>query len=170
MPPIQASIEATMSGNLRISPWLRIPPPLLFVATFLCGHLLHHHWPLVPPAFRGLPGMQVLGGILIAMGVALASSCVGLFAMKRTTLNPSGSARSLLTVGPYRLSRNPMYLSLVLAYLGTACLLAEAWPLLLLLLPVAILHLKVIPFEEARLHAVFGDAYTRYCAKVRRWL
>jgi protein-S-isoprenylcysteine O-methyltransferase Ste14 len=75
-----------------------------------------------------------------------------------------------MTAGPYRLSRNPMYLSLVVAYLGGTVLLASPWPFLTLLIPMGILDRVVIPYEEALMRGVFGKEYDAYRARVRRWL
>ena len=88
----------------------------------------------------------------------------------RTTIIPFGTASNLITRGPYRFTRNPMYLSLVLVYIGVAGMLTLVWPLLLLPLPVVIINTIVIPFEEARLQDVFGAEFAQYCSNVRRWL
>ena len=90
--------------------------------------------------------------------------------MRRTTLNPFASPSVLVSRGLYRFSRNPMYLCLIIAYLGAALMIGSAWPLLTLLVPVAVLALTVIPFEEARMREIFGASYQDYYARVRRWL
>jgi protein-S-isoprenylcysteine O-methyltransferase Ste14 len=77
---------------------------------------------------------------------------------------------SLVTSGPYRKSRNPMYVGLALAYLGEAGMLRQVWPALLLPLVLAYLNWVVIPVEEARLTEVFCEAYDSYRSNVRRWI
>ena len=74
-----------------------------------------------------------------------------------------------MTWGPYRFTRNPMYVGLVLAYLGEAGLLKQIWPVLLLPFTVAYLNWTVIPLEEAKLDEAFHDEFGRYRSRVRRW-
>jgi protein-S-isoprenylcysteine O-methyltransferase Ste14 len=83
---------------------------------------------------------------------------------------PNRPASTLVTHGPFRLSRNPMYLGLSLVYLGVTLLVNSVWPLLLLPLVIAILQPTVIRLEERYLGARFGTAYDEYCRRVRRWL
>ena len=159
-----------MNPVTPVHPLLRIPPPLLFVLTFFVGLGLQHLLPLSLTSTNMANIVQFIGKGLAGVGVLLAFCCVGMFLLSRTTLIPFGTAAQLLMHGPYRISRNPMYVSLVLVYLGVAGILAQAWPLLLLPLPVTVLHGIVIPFEEARMREVFGEAFDQYCARVRRWL
>jgi len=74
----------------------------------------------------------------------------------------------LITSGPYRFTRNPMYLGLALTYVGEAGALLQAWPLLTLVAVLAYVNWWVVPIEEERLEAFreYGD----YCSRVRRWL
>ena len=154
----------------RIPLLLRVPPPLLFVITFVAGAGLQHLAPLTVDASNIVLAIRVIGVGLTATGVLIALSCLALFLAARTTVIPFGTSTSLISRGPYRFTRNPMYLSLVLVYLGVAGILVELWPLFLLPLPVAILHRMVIPFEEARLREAFGAAFDHYCTRVRRWI
>lgn len=146
----------------------RLPPPLLFAAAFGLGALLQRVVPLpaLPPDRR----VHAAGIAIVAIGIALALSLLGAFLRRGTTLNPFGAPTRLITGGAYRISRNPMYLSLVLVYLGATVLYGAIWPLLLLAAPLAVLTRFVIPQEEARLHHAFGAAYAAYCTRVRRWL
>jgi len=149
---------------------MRIPPPLLFVATFLAGATLQR---ILPPQIEPTAvdrAVFIAGIALTAAGFLIAFSCLAMFLAARTTVMPFGTATSLIGRGPYRMTRNPMYLSLVLVYLGVAGMLGEVGPLVLLPLPVAILHWVVIPFEETRLRATFGAAFDVYCERVRRWV
>lgn len=93
-----------------------------------------------------------------------------MFVLARTTLIPHGQASRLITAGPYRFTRNPMYLSLTLGYLGAAAIFLQVWPLLLLPIPVVTMNTFVIPFEEARLRECFGETFRDYCGRVRRWI
>lgn len=95
---------------------------------------------------------------------------IATFLRNRTTVFPHGNPARLVTGGPYRLTRNPMYVSLTLAYLGAASLWQLLWPLALLPLPLLWLDRLLIPLEESRLQASFQDTYDAYRHRVRRWL
>lgn len=131
---------------------------------------LQHFLPTTLTGLGWAYARQLIGKGLMAAGIVLALCCVALFLLRRTTLIPFGSASQLLTCGPYRFSRNPMYVSLVLVYFGVAVSLAQLCSLLLLPLPVAAIQTVVIPFEESRMQSLFGNDFVEYCARVRRWL
>jgi protein-S-isoprenylcysteine O-methyltransferase Ste14 len=88
----------------------------------------------------------------------------------RTTIVPHHPVAALLTGGAYRLSRNPMYTGLAIAYLGLALLFGSWWPLTLWLLVIVVVRQLVIRPEEDYLTQRFGQAYTDYQSRVRRWL
>ena len=92
------------------------------------------------------------------------------FKRAKTAIHPGRSASQLVTHGPYRFTRNPMYTGLTLQYLGGAALLDSAWPLVVLPIVLAILFKTVISREEMYLRDAFGVQYTEYVASVRRWL
>lgn len=71
--------------------------------------------------------------------------------------------------GPYRFTRNPMYLSMTMIYLGITLLTNMLWPLLLLPFVIVVLQAAVIRREEKYLKEAFGEAYEAYCNRVRRW-
>ena len=107
---------------------------------------------------------------MFAMGAGIAGWGWVMFQKARTTTVPGKISSKLVTCGPYRFSRNPMYVGLVLAYIGEAGILRQFWPLVLLPLVVAYLNWVVVPVEEARLTEAFGAEYERYGAMVRRWI
>jgi protein-S-isoprenylcysteine O-methyltransferase Ste14 len=90
--------------------------------------------------------------------------------LRRTTLHPTGQPARLVVSGAHARSRNPMYLSLAVVYVGLALALGRAWPLALVIVPWASMNWVVIPFEEARLRETFGEDYADYCRRVRRWI
>ena len=108
--------------------------------------------------------------MLANASLLLVFASLALFARARTTLMPGGSASRLVTGGPFRISRNPMYLSLVLAYAGVALMLDLPWALALLPVPALLAQRVQIPFEEARMARLFGREYLDYRSRVRRWL
>ncbi len=147
---------------------LMIPPPLLFAIAFGVGALLQRLVPL--PAAAGAAAERWAGAAVLVAGLGFGLSQSLRFLRRRTTLNPFADPADMVVTGPYGLSRNPMYLTLIVAYLGATLMLGSLWPLATLAAPVAILVRTVIPFEEARMLAVFGGRYRDYQARVRRWL
>jgi protein-S-isoprenylcysteine O-methyltransferase Ste14 len=146
-----------------------VPVPLLFMLAFASGSALQKLLPLDAGAdWRGR--LYLYGFWLLDAGGLLALSTVGLFLLARTSVLPFDTASSLVTRGPYRISRNPMYISALLTYAGAAIHYGQFWSLLLLPLPVLWLVKLVIPHEEQRMRRRFGEAYERYCRSVRRWL
>lgn len=154
---------------MQDSPGVRFPPPLLFVAGFLAGWGLERLLPLpgLPAplhAPRLLAGWLLVGGALGLMAWALLS-----FARAGTATYPDRPAASLVTAGPYRFTRNPMYLAMSCLYLGLVLLTNWLWPLLLLPAVLWALAVLVIRREEAYLERRFGAGYAEYRARVRRW-
>jgi protein-S-isoprenylcysteine O-methyltransferase Ste14 len=148
---------------------LHIPVPWVFVLTYIIGAGLEHVWPL--RAGHGmLPGISVAGGVLFGIGATIAGWGLLTFRLARTTTVPGKASSRLVIWGPYRFTRNPMYVGLILAYLGEAGFLKQVWPVILLPLTVAYVNWIVIPVEESKLREVFSDGYDRYRKRVRRWL
>lgn len=148
----------------------RLPPPLLFVAPLVFALRLDH-WrrlPLAPEALRA--PIAALGVMLIVLGAALAVSAIALFARGRTTIIPHARARELVTRGPFRLTRNPMYVALTCVYVGVTAVASSSWPLFFLAVPLVVLQALTIPMEERSLMDVFGQDYRAYATRVRRWL
>src|SRR5262245_58779157 len=118
------------SGKSPFQLLLRVPVPWVFVLTYLVGAGLEH----VHRSYTGaspLSGVQIAGAVLFLMGAALAGWSLLLFRKARTTTVPGKASSQLVTWGPYRFTRNPMYVSLSFAYLGEAGLLKQVWPVLL---------------------------------------
>ena len=116
-------------------------------------------------------GMSFLGLIPIILGSALYLRCAYHFALSgRGTPAPIDPPVKLVIKGPYRHSRNPMYLG-VLAIIGGEALLFQELPLLYFLLALAVaFHIFIVSYEERALRSKFGEAYSRYCEKVPRWI
>ena len=150
--------------------WVYVPPPLLFVAAFATGVQLDHLVPGVALPAAIVPTAWAVGVLAMACGALMVIAAPALFLIHRTTIIPHATSRALVTGGPFRITRNPMYLALVTGYIGIALVLNLAWPLLLLCLPLWIMSTKVIPCEECALASVFGDEYRAYQQRVRRWI
>ncbi len=147
---------------------LKAPPPV-WTALYLAiawAAWRADLWPSAP-SLRVVP----LAAALFVAGFALAVWAVVLFRRARTEIEPTSEAnRALVTQGPYRLTRNPMYLGLVLVSLGVAFL-TGGWPFLLAAAAVFLTVDRVhIPFEEAKMRRQFGAAFDAYVRRVRRWI
>lgn len=137
------------------------------MALFLVGLLLGHFVP-IPPLPR-VPS-RILSAFLVVPGLGLTLWSLGLFLRARTSPLPMRPATALVRSGPYRWTRNPMYLGLLLLYLGAALLFDVPWALLLSPLVVLLVGRLVIRREEKYLEERFGEEYRRYMGQVRRWI
>ena len=124
-------------------------------------------WPLpfVPRGLR-LP----LGGVLVAMAAALFSSSIGQLRRAGTPVPGNQPTTAIVRTGPYRFSRNPIYLAFFAAHLGVAIWVNSVWLVATLIASVAIIAVVVVPREERYLTGRFGAEYPAYKASVRRWL
>lgn len=148
---------------------LHVPVPWVFVLTYLVGVALERILPAnLPP--QAAKVSTIAGGTMFLMGAIIAGWGLILFHSNRTTTVPGKSSAKLVTWGPYRYTRNPMYVGLTLAYLGEAGLLRQLWPVALLPLLIAYLNWIVIPLEETKLTEVFHEQYEQYQSQVRRWI
>ncbi|MFN2400397.1 MAG: isoprenylcysteine carboxylmethyltransferase family protein [Gemmatimonadaceae bacterium] len=152
------------------SPGVRFPPPLIFVAGFLAGWLVERALPLGFPAGGRSPATSAAGWLLIGTGLAVGGWAFATFRRHHTAVFPNRPATSLVTEGPYRFSRNPMYVGLTLVYVGLSLLSGIFWPLIFLPLVLLLLWVAVIRREERYLTEAFGSEYPAYQAGVRRWL
>ncbi len=146
-------------------------PPAVPLLAVLAGAWLQGQQPidvgLSPPA----PWHYVLGaGIVVAAIAGLGFPAVRLMRRSGQSENPWKPTPSILESGPYRFTRNPMYLQLVIACLGFAVLLWNPWIALLVPVVVWVLYQWAIKPEERYLEDKFGDAYRAYRRRVRRWL
>ena len=152
-------------------PNIRVPP-LYFIGGFLLGLLLHSA--VVPIYLSGemvsARALSRVGWAVFWIGMIVAHSGVATFWLAGTTMFPFKAASRLVQHGPYRLTRNPMYLGLTITYMGLSLALDTAWPLILLPVMLWLLVKTVIRHEEKYLTATFGDEYLAYTKRVRRWL
>jgi protein-S-isoprenylcysteine O-methyltransferase Ste14 len=145
-----------------------ILPPAPYAAALLGGWWLDRHFHALPLEWG--TATRPLGWLLVGIGLALFGWTLATFRRHRTTVNPYQAASTLCTGGPFRFSRNPIYVGDWLIFAGVSLLLATAWPLLFAPLIWLMLRYGVIRHEEAHLEAKFGDDYRTYKARVRRWL
>ena len=151
----------------RDAPGVIAPPPLIYLAGLGLGFLLDE---LLPSASLSGTLATVLGVLLVAGGLVLAGSFVRAFRRANTPVDPGRATTAIVTTGPYRLSRNPGYLAMAMAYVGIALLTNTLWAFATLVPALILIDRGVIKREERYLERKFGEDYLRYKARTRRWL
>ena len=133
----------------------------------MVGAVLNVAWPLpfVPHVLR-VP----VGCLLVAMAAALFSYSIKQFRMAGTPVPGNKPTTAIVRTGPYRFSRNPIYLAFFGLQLGLAIFVNSLWLVATLIPTVAIIAVVVVPCEERYLTGRFGAEYLKYKASVRRWL
>lgn len=149
---------------------VRFPPPLVYVLPFFLAFLLNDRIEFLIVGGGAGPVQELAGAALLVGGLGLMAWGLITFGRLRINALPFRAARALALVGPYRFTRNPMYLGLLVAYLGGALVTNWAWPLVFLPFVLLVMNAFVIAREERYLTAAFGADYTDYCRRVRRWL
>ena len=150
---------------------VRVFPPAVPLAAILLGVGLQCVWPL-SPGFEPAASVRYAIGGAVALASLLGLGLWSVVLVRRSgqSENPWKPTTAILQRGPFRISRNPMYLQMLLVCIGFAIALWNVW--ILLLTPLAawlLLRLAILP-EEAYLERKFGDAYRDYARRVRRWL
>ena len=149
---------------------VRFPPPLIPLATILLGGFVDRVWPIDLGFGLPAPIRYGAGGLVVACALTLASWAIAHFRARDQNEKPWTPTTAIVDAGPYRFTRNPMYLAMVLLCVGAAILLASEW--ILALTPVCAFALWwfAIRPEEAYLEGKFGESYAAYRRSVRRWL
>jgi protein-S-isoprenylcysteine O-methyltransferase Ste14 len=143
------------------------PPPLLFLSGLAAGFALQALLPATPlPVAVSVP----IGVGLIVAGTVLARGFFRAFKRAGTPVSPYRDSTTLVTCGPYRVTRNPAYLGMALTYAGIAVVAATLWVLVPLAVVVALIDRGVIVREERYLQRTFGKQYSQYKRRTRRWL
>lgn len=141
-------------------------PPLVFLAAILLGIALNRPWPL---PFRPA-GLEWLGSAFALCAVLLFLLSLHEFRAAGTSVRGTERTSVIVRTGPYRFSRNPIYLAFSLLVLGLSVWLNNLWLLVTLVPAVGLIAAVVIPREERFLERHFHDQYSSYKAAVRRWL
>jgi protein-S-isoprenylcysteine O-methyltransferase Ste14 len=148
---------------------VRVLPPFVFAGSFVTAVLITivvHDWGIY--RYQGV--RAVLGALLLITAAALLATC--LRSMRRTGQNPSPKTPtpSLIVTGPWKWSRNPIYLGMTIFEAGLGFTMNNLWIVLASFIALAIVHRTAVLPEEAYLTALFGDAYREYQQRVRRYL
>ena len=146
--------------------WMVVKPPVVMLLCLALGWLGH----------RLLPGDTLLAGPLrwlgllpVLAGIALFRASAAAFDRAGTTIYPHGKPSALVVRGPFRWTRNPIYIGMVLIQIGAAIGLSSAVALAAPVLYVVIVQSVFIRFEETVLEKTFGKSYRDYCKRVPRW-
>lgn len=152
-------------GTTDRGPGVVVPPPAIVGALLVLAWLLDLAFPLPLAAPLRLAGLIVMG-----LGVALAGWALALMLRARTDPRPDRPDRVLIESGPFRSSRNPIYLGFLVFSAGLALRWGSLWGWLAVALAFLALDRLVVPREERYLRRRFGAAYEAYAARVRRWI
>jgi len=143
-------------------------PPLIYLLAFVLGILLHF-----------LRGVQIATNfnIVLLVGAPLIILAIVLMIWALQTFKKAGedkdvrtATHSIVTSGPFAFTRNPMYLAMIILYVGFAIIINTLWPFLFLPIVIIIMYYGVILREEKYLEKKFGDKYIEYKKRVRRWI
>jgi protein-S-isoprenylcysteine O-methyltransferase Ste14 len=149
---------------------IKVFPPFIFLGGLILGYAVWWFWPVGLAPARWSVLIRLIGILLLVVGLALTFDAAAWFRRMGTTPDPRGASRLVVEEGPYRFTRNPMYVGMSLAMAGVALLRNAFWPLLALIPVLFIIQLMVVAREERYLDAKFGKQYREYRARVRRWL
>lgn len=142
-------------------------PPLHYLGSIGLGLIVHYFWPApLLPASAGVP----IGATLVLVAVGVFLSAVRALRKAGTPVPGNRPTTAIVRAGPYRFSRNPIYLAFTLFQAGLAAWVNSLGLLLALVPPLAIMSLVVIPREERYLEARFASEYLAYKREVRRWV
>lgn len=150
-------------------PGVYFPPPFLYVAVFLFSVLLEKMININRSFFESTFA-SIASLLFIIAGFAFMLPALIKFFQTKNTLIPNKPATSLETSGIYSFSRNPMYLGLLLIYIGMAFFIGNWWTFILVPMLVILINKLIIIKEERYLERSFGPAYVDYRKKVRRWI
>ena len=149
---------------------VRVFPPAVYLCGLLAGFILQKFWPVRIVSSDLATPARFLGIALVVCGFALAIWAVRTFRLSGTTPNPTQPTTALAFAGPYRFTRNPMYLGLGAMSAGIAVWANAVWPLVFVPVVLLVVQRIVIAPEERYLERKFGQEYVTFKTQVRRWL
>jgi protein-S-isoprenylcysteine O-methyltransferase Ste14 len=144
-----------------------IVPPLYFLVALLVMGFFHA---VVPGAYIIQAPYRYGGIVLMVLAIGLILWAAALFRRAGTNIRPYLPSTALVVSGPYRFTRNPMYLGMAGTLLGVAVFLGSITPFVVIFAFMGLIKERFILLEEAKLEAAFGSEYVQYKERVRRWL
>jgi protein-S-isoprenylcysteine O-methyltransferase Ste14 len=156
-------------NNKKDNPHVYVPPPLIYAVIFFLSLLMQRIVP-IDNSFFYSKNAEIAGIILIAIALLFLLPALIRFAQTKNTLVTIKPANSLQTKGIYSLTRNPMYMGLLILYSGIGMLEGNWWTIIFIPVVIIIVQSYVIRGEENYLQRAFGEEYNAYRKKVRRWI
>ena len=156
-----------ISERSKDSPDVISFPPMVFLGALGLGMFLN--WLVPSPQFSS-EFFKVTGGLLGFIGTMVCGWGVLTFQLAGTNVRPNRPVTALVTGGPFRYSRNPLYLGMTVIYLGITLYAGALWPLATLVPALAVVHWRIVLREEQYLESRFGDSYRAYKTRVNRWI
>lgn len=151
------------------SPGIYFPPPLIYAVIFLAAIFIQKKIFINDHFFKSRMA-PVIGVLFFLLAAYYCVRSMNQFIQTKNTIIPNKPAESLQTTGIYHSTRNPMYLGLMMVYLGLSCLIGNWWNIILFPLLLLIIQEYIIKKEEKYLVRKFGQQYIDYSHRVRRWL
>ena len=146
---------------------VKIAPPVLFLIHLLLAFGLG--W-LVRLPIASMLWVNIVGVLFVVIGIALPFFAIREFNAAQTTVSPFDASSNVVSSGPYRFTRNPIYLGFICLLIGFPLMMSNYWGLILSPVFMTLLYFLVIRHEEAYLERKFGQGYLAFKSKVRRWL
>ena len=146
---------------------MKVKPPVYVVAALVAMLAAHM---LIPIARIISFPRNLFGAVPFLLGATIVLQAFRLFDRNKTTAEPFNVPVTLVTSGPFRITRNPMYVGILLMLSGIACLFGTVGPWIVVPVLGVVFDVIFVRQEEERMETMFGDAYKRYKAQVRRWI
>lgn len=156
-----------MKENSQERPGVIAFPPLIYLTSLIFGILLQEALPI---SLSWSVWPTVLGWFLIPLASLLALWALKVIHHAGTNVSPYRPTTVIVVGGPFQFTRNPIYLSFTLLYVGIALLTHAVWAMIFLPLALLVMRLGVIAREELYLERKFGEPYLQYKTRVRRWI
>jgi protein-S-isoprenylcysteine O-methyltransferase Ste14 len=144
-----------------------IHPPLFFLSALLLGVVIDDR--LRPLPIFPHDRWRLFGLVAVVAGIGIVTAGRRVMVRQGTNVNPTQPTTTIVEAGPFRFTRNPLYLGLTLLYIGLSLLLNTWWSLFLLVPVWLVMHFAVVRREEAYLERKFGQTYLAYRGRVRRY-
>jgi protein-S-isoprenylcysteine O-methyltransferase Ste14 len=166
---LSEGFKMDINKNIKDCATVHIPPPIFFILCLGIALILEY---LFPVKLQGIPFLlrMNIGVILLIIACAIAVSSFIVLIRNKTPFDPAKATIRIVKEGPFRFSRNPLYLSLIIIISGIAFLVFSVWLFIAIPVLFLLLHFYAVKPEECYLSLKFGEEYQAYKNKVRRWI
>ena len=143
-----------------------IPPPVIYLGLILLGWLINK---IIPLTISSTIWLKWIGVLFILIATIIIALSRREFIKVNTSIRPDKSTTAIISTGPYKISRNPLYISLTLFHVAISIVLNNLWILFMVIPAIIMIVFGVITKEEKYLENKFGQQYLDYKSSVRRW-